>query len=958
MKFFFFLTLLFLSLFSLSQKKIIDHTAYNAWKKIGEIAISNDGKFSVYSIKPHRGDGFLYLVNNDDLTIDSFPRAVSPKFTNDSKGLLFKINPGFDTLRKCELNKVKKDKWPKDSLGIFYIQKDTLVKIANVKEFSVTESAFSDGRFAYLLNENKIPKEFQLVKKEKKRRFLQAQRNKKKSKKEQEVESEGKILVIKNIENQDYLFFSGVTEFKFSKNGQKIAFLTHFKNKVDSTKISYLDFNETAKLNEKSNHLLPTKNGSHFNPTFTSVVHFEFDRSGNQLAFVASQDTIAESKVYQLRHFDYFSSKSSLLIDTIQSDLPLNKSVTEHEAPYFSLDGNKIFFGIGDKPIKQSKDSLLETEKAKLDVWNWKDDRLQAQQLVEVNKDKKESLLSVYNLQTKSFLMLENDSIETNHNSNNPSKFVLAYNSNPYATKYNWEFPNKQDYYRLNLEDNSLVLLEKASIHGVNLSPSGKYFTYFSVKNSEQYVKEIETNKEKCITCGTKDLWLEDLNGMPYIAGPIGNISWEKGEDNLFISSKNQLYIFSISTNLLKPVISQENKDEKNRYSINKWEIDSLYLDFDNAYISVFHEKDKSESFCLPKWHDAHLDLIEKAHSNHTYSGFIKAKNADKIVFQKTNLQDYPDLYATTWNVNAEIKKLSTTNPQQNEYNWATVDLISWKSYAGIPLEGLLYKPEDYDSTKKYPLLVYFYEMYSDELHKHYAPKPTASIIFPTEYASAGYLVLIPDIRYKSGFPARGAFDCIMSGTDYVLKRYKSTDSTRMGLQGQSWGGYQTAQLITMTARYKAAMAGAPVGNMFSAYGGIRWGSGLNRQFQYEHTQSRIGKTIWEAPELYVENSPLFHLPKVQTPLLIMHNDGDGAVPWYQGIELFTGLKRLEKPVWMLNYNGDDHNLLKNANRIDLSIRMRQFFDYYLLNKPAPVWLIDGVPAIDKGRKYGLDLKK
>ena len=159
-----------------------------------------------------------------------------------------------------------------------------------------------------------------------------------------------------------------------------------------------------------------------------------------------------------------------------------------------------------------------------------------------------------------------------------------------------------------------------------------------------------------------------------------------------------------------------------------------------------------------------------------------------------------------------------------------------------------------------------------------------------------------------------------------------------------------------MTNRYAAAMAGAPVSNMISAYGGIRWGSGLNRQFQYEKQQSRIGHTLWETPELYIENSPIFHLPKVTTPLLIMANDADGSVPWYQGVELFTGMKRLGKPCWMLNYNGDDHNLMKNANRIDLSIRMRQFFDYYLLEQPAPKWLLDGIPMTVKGEEYRLEL--
>jgi dipeptidyl aminopeptidase/acylaminoacyl peptidase len=249
-------------------------------------------------------------------------------------------------------------------------------------------------------------------------------------------------------------------------------------------------------------------------------------------------------------------------------------------------------------------------------------------------------------------------------------------------------------------------------------------------------------------------------------------------------------------------------------------------------------------------------------------------------------------------------------------------------------------------------MIVYFYEKYSDDIHRYYAPKPTASIVYPTEYVSNGYIVFIPDVKYTPGHPAKSAYDCIVSGTDYLIKKYNWIDSTKIGLQGQSWGGYQTAQLVTMTDKYACGMAGAPVSNMFSAYGGVRWGSGMSRAFQYEKTQSRIGCNIWECPELYIENSPIFGLPNVTTPLLIMHNDGDGAVPWYQGIEMYMGLRRLNKPVWMLNYNGDQHNLMKNANREDLSIRMRQFFDYYLLGAPMPKWMSEGVKAIDKGNQH------
>ncbi|MFH2095158.1 MAG: prolyl oligopeptidase family serine peptidase, partial [Bacteroidota bacterium] len=220
-----------------------------------------------------------------------------------------------------------------------------------------------------------------------------------------------------------------------------------------------------------------------------------------------------------------------------------------------------------------------------------------------------------------------------------------------------------------------------------------------------------------------------------------------------------------------------------------------------------------------------------------------------------------------------------------------------------------------------------------------------------------GYVIFIPDIHYGTGTPGKDASDAIISGTDYILSK-GFVDENRIGLQGQSWGGYQVAWLITQTNKYAAAMAGAPVSNMISAYGGIRWESGISRQFQYEVAQSRIGASLWEKPDLYLENSPVFFADRVNTPLLIMHNDNDGAVPWYQGIEYFTALKRLQKPVWMLTYNDEDHNLKNRPNCMDLSIRMAQFFDHYLKDAPAPVWMVNGIPAVKKGKENGYQMAK
>jgi dipeptidyl aminopeptidase/acylaminoacyl peptidase len=280
--------------------------------------------------------------------------------------------------------------------------------------------------------------------------------------------------------------------------------------------------------------------------------------------------------------------------------------------------------------------------------------------------------------------------------------------------------------------------------------------------------------------------------------------------------------------------------------------------------------------------------------------------------------------------------------------------MVSWNTPRGETLNGLLYKPEDFDATKKYPMMIYFYERNSDNINQYMPPSPSRSVINIPYFVSNEYLVFVPDITYITGYPGQSAFDAIVSGAIAMIdKGFVKKD--KIGIQGQSWGGYQVAYLITRTNMFAAAGAGAPVSNMTSAYGGIRWGSGMSRMFQYEKSQSRIGGTLWDKPLQFIENSPVFYANKVNTPLLITANDQDDAVPWYQGIEYYTALRRLDKPVWMLNYNNDAHNLKAESwgNRMDLSIRLGEFFDYYLKDKPMPKWMKEGIPAINKGKDFG-----
>jgi dipeptidyl aminopeptidase/acylaminoacyl peptidase len=253
-------------------------------------------------------------------------------------------------------------------------------------------------------------------------------------------------------------------------------------------------------------------------------------------------------------------------------------------------------------------------------------------------------------------------------------------------------------------------------------------------------------------------------------------------------------------------------------------------------------------------------------------------------------------------------------------------------------------------------VIFYFYERNANTLFNYRAPAPSASTVNVPYFVSNEYLIFDPNIYYKDGEPGQSAYNSVVSAAKFLAKM-PWVDSTRMAIQGQSWGGYQVAYLVTKTNMFKAAGAGAPVANMTSAYGGIRWGAGINRQFQYEKTQSRIGATLWQRPDLYIKNSPLFAADKINTPLLLMHNDADGSVPWYQGIEFFTALRRLGKKVWLLQYNGEDHNLVERRNRKDLSVRLGQFFDYYLKGARPAKWIKDGLPATDKGRDWGLEVE-
>jgi dipeptidyl aminopeptidase/acylaminoacyl peptidase len=323
------------------------------------------------------------------------------------------------------------------------------------------------------------------------------------------------------------------------------------------------------------------------------------------------------------------------------------------------------------------------------------------------------------------------------------------------------------------------------------------------------------------------------------------------------------------------------------------------------------------------------------------------AKQADVAVLTGSRFDEFPDLLTTDSSFGS-FRKVSDGNPQKKDLQWGSADLVAFKNTDGVPLRGILYKPENFDASKKYPLLVYIYERLSDGLHTFVDPSPSHRVNAAL-YASNGYLVLFPDIVYTPGYPGESAMKCVIAAVQKVVDM-GVVDEKRIGIQGHSWGGYQIAYMVTRTNRFAAAAPGALVANMTSAYDGIRYGAGVPRQFQYERGQSRIGGSLWDYPMRYLDNSPLFRADQVKTPLLMLHNDGDDAVPFTQGIEFFLALRRLDKEVYFFNYNGEPHGLRKRANQRDYAIRMFEFSGHFLKDEAKPGWMAKGIPYLDRDK--------
>lgn len=923
-------------------KKPLDHSVYETWKLLSNTQVSNNGKFISYEINPQKGDGWLYLYNIDKNRLDSFQRGYEARFSGSSNYFVFKVKPQYDTNRKLKLAKTKKEKMPADTLVILVLNKDTLIRIPRVKSYKMPEE--NSNWMAYLLekelkDDKKPTKDTAKAKQPDTLKTEKPSKPKEKAKKEKE--QLGTHLVIFNPVTDSNLKYKNCDEYTFSRKGGTVFLSTIKKDSIDSTAIYIVNTQRSF-----------TRQLDYSRGIFKNL---KTDEAGNQAVYLFSGDT-TEKKIFSLYFWNEKSKSPEKIADTVTKEIPAGWAVSENGNLYFSEDGNKVYFGTAPKPVQDKKDTLLDEEKARVDIWNWKDDRLQSQQLKELKDDLKKSYLAVIDLKSKTTYQLADETVEnimTIQKGN--ANIALGYSDLKYRRASSWEGFEKNDVYLIDMKKKTRIPVLIKCNSSFSMSPGGNYIIWYEKGDSSWYCRSVAGNKTVSLTKSLKFNFYNEETDVPDLPGPYGYAGWTDNDKYVLIYDKYDIWQID-PAGKEKAVCLTGNYGRNHQITLRY-----IRLDRDAQFISSktpillkgVNELTKDEMFISQEM-NSQSGMKVLFSGPFRLTSPVKSKNGDVVIWRKSSVSIYPDLWFSKTDFSFP-KKISVTNPQQSKYIWATVEPVNWVSLNGEKLNGLLYKPENFDPAKKYPMIVYFYEKYSDDIHNHYIPQPSYSVVNFTLYPSNGYLVFIPDITYETGYPGKSAFNAIISGT-LAMCEHPWVDKSRLGLQGQSWGGYQVAYLVTQTNLFTAAMAGAPVSNMTSAYGGIRWESGMVRTFQYETGQSRIGATLWDKPSLYLENSPLFYADKIKTPLLIMSNDNDGAVPWYQGLEFFNALRRLDKPAWLLCYNGDEHNLTRWPNRVDLSIRMLQFFDHFLKGQQAPEWMEKGIPAIEKGKTNGYEL--
>jgi dienelactone hydrolase len=949
---------------AVAQKKPITHDVYDTWRSIQDPKLSQDGTWLAYALVAQEGDGEMVVRNLRTGIELRQPRGTNPLVTVDGKFVVYAVAPPRAAIDKAKKEKKKPDEMPKSGMGILDLATGKAVTVDRVKSFTLPEE--SAGFLAYLLE---APEKKAGGADEKKEEAKPGEKEGGTGKPKEKKKEPGTDLVIRNLSTGAETRVAEVVEYAWDKAGDRLLYAVSSKKpEGDGAFVRTVADGRVRTLLGGLGH-------------YTGLV---FDESGTQLAFVSDRDTYkAEASPYTLYYWAAPAQTAVELVSSATPGMPAGAAVSENLTPAFSKDGHRLFLGTAPAPKATPPDA---PEPIKVDIWHYKDPELQSMQKVNADQERKRSFRAVVTLDDRKLVQLASADMPEIRLNGDATR-ALGQSNVPYRQLVSWD-SNYDDFYTVNFADGARRRIIEKSRFGATLSPGGGYALYFDDKDANWYAVRCADAQVIKLTDRTLGVRFDnETSNTPEPARPWGVAGWTEGDHSVLVYDRFDIWELRPDGAAPRMVTNGLGRRQHLVFRYQRTEAEEgpgggprvadkpdepikldkpllLLVTDDVTKASGFYRvtlpplpapapaqakagRKRSAAVAAPASGPL-ADPVRLLMADKLVGGLIKAKHADTVVFTEQRFEEFPNLWVSDLSF-TDPRRVSDANPQQAGYIWGRSELIDYVNADGVRLRAILTKPEDFDSSRKYPLMVYIYEELTGGLHRFVPPAPGTSINV-TRFVSNGYIVLQPDIVYDTGYPGQSAMKCVIPAVERVVA-LGYVDPQRIGIQGHSWGGYQITYMVTRTNLFRAVEAGAAVSDMVSAYGGIRWGTGMSRAFQYERTQSRIGAPPWQRPLQFIENSPIFWVENVQTPYLTIHNDEDDAVPWYQGIEFFSALRRLGKEAYLFVYNGEKHGLHERDNQKHWTVHLCEFFDYYLKDAPKPEWMDKGVPYLEKGTR-------
>lgn len=902
----------------------VDYRAYDSWSDARAVTLSPDGGSLAYVLTPEDADPTLVVRTLATGNERTQQRGSAPVFIANGRFVLFKhLAPRKEIDAAVNADKPA-SQWPKSGFGMLDLQGTAAAEIVeNVKTYVYPSDRGST--VAYLAEPAPTPSPSPSP--------SASPAASPKPKLADKTKAPASLLIIRDLAGTAKLEIPNVSDVAESADGDFIAYATQ---SADGTH----DGVHVYDVTRKTTYDVLSGAGRYRNLAIA--------RDGSSLAFLSDVATFANDVPHDALYV------ADLRATPIAAAKAVDAGNTNGTVAY-SRDGERIFFGTAARPTPIPQNT---PQPVKVDIWSYKDTVLQSQQRHDAELDRKHTDIAVYNVQTHRFAQLASAQTRSIIRNENPN-YALGLDDRAYRIATSWLGADYADVYAVNLADGSRRLLARRAVE-TSLSPAGNYALTWSQPLRHWIAYNTTTGKSAVLGGHAHARFALEDDDHPEPPQPYGEGGWIAGDRGVLIYDRYDVWLANPQTGNAIDLTAGNGRRTHTIFSPVQTDSEAEGFDPNKPILlSLLDERTMASGYAqvaatggIPRTllrADEDINGIRQPFAGGLHDlglAPVAAKNAPVYAFIRETFR-----YKELWTSNAsfdQLKQVTHLHPQQAQYRWGTERLIHYRGSDGTPLRAVMIVPDGLRRADHAPMLVYFYETYSNTYHVYEAPAPGTSPNI-TRYVSNGYVVLLPDVRYRIGHPGKSAVNCLLPAVDAAIKT-GYVDPKRVGIAGHSWAAYQINYLLTQTHRFRAAEAGAAVDDMISAYSGIRLESGVVRESQYEHGQSRIGATPWERPDLYIENSGLFQIQKITTPYLSVHNDGDTAVPQFQGIEFVTAMRRLGKIAYMFSFDGEQHGITKRENQKYWTVHLDEWFDYWLKGAQRPAWF-DGVDFLHRGER-------